>query len=105
MSTENINRAYPYAALFIHGCGMSVTKEKVQAIFEKLGLEYVPKLADLFAKSSDELDKLISSASSATVSVAAAPVESKEAAGGSAEKKEEKEEEEEGDLDFADLFD
>ncbi|KAG0442744.1 hypothetical protein DMUE_0042 [Dictyocoela muelleri] len=105
MSSENISKVYPYAALFIHGCGMMVTKEKVKAIFEKLGLEFVPKLADLFSKSSEEFDQLISNASNASVSVSAVPVEAKEDVAGDKKKVEKEEEEEEGDLDFADLFD
>jgi ribosomal protein L12E/L44/L45/RPP1/RPP2 len=72
--TTTINSAYSLSALLIHSTKQEVTKEKMQAIFSKLGLEFSPKLASLFTLTADKYSAMISNlgSSSAPVAVSAA---------------------------------
>lgn len=104
MSTQNINKVYPLAALFIHSCGMEVNKEKIQAIMKVLGLECSSKIAELFSKSKDQIESLINNANNIQVSVSNVDVKEDKKEEEKKEKVEEKVEEDE-DIDFGDLFD
>lgn len=81
-NTTTINSAYPLSALLIHASKQEVTKEKIQAVFNTLGLEFSPKTASFFELSSDKYVSMISnlgSSSSAPVASAATTSKKEEA--------------------------
>ncbi|KKO76065.1 60s ribosomal protein p1 [Vairimorpha ceranae] len=101
-STQNDNKLYSYAALFIYGNNQDVTKDKIVAVLKALGVSAQMKLAELFECDVIQMKTMLSS----TSSTSSAPVASN--------KTDEKEEEvtkpaeeepaEEIELDFGDLF-
>jgi len=58
--SNTINSSYPLAALLIHATNQEVTKEKIQAVFKTLGLEFSGKTASYFALSADKYASMIS---------------------------------------------
>ncbi|KAM0680739.1 hypothetical protein GINT2_001012 [Glugoides intestinalis] len=58
--SATINQAYPLAALLVHATKQEVTKERIQAIFKTLELEFSPKVASFFELSADKLSSIIS---------------------------------------------
>lgn len=83
--SDVISSSYPLAALLIHATNQEVTKEKMQSVFETLGLEFSPKIASYFALSADKYASILSnvggSAAAPVASGAAAPAgQGKEAA-------------------------
>ncbi|KAF5141214.1 hypothetical protein G9O61_00g005310 [Vairimorpha ceranae] len=105
-STQNDNKLYSYAALFIYGNNQDVTKDKIVAVLKALGVSAQMKLAELFECDVIQMKTMLSSTSSTSSSTSSAPVASN--------KTDEKEEEvtkpaeeepaEEIELDFGDLF-
>lgn len=55
-----INSSYPLAALLIHATNQEVTKEKMEAVFKTLGLEFSGKTASFFVLSADKYSSMIS---------------------------------------------
>lgn len=84
--SNTINSLYPLSALLIHATQQEVTKEKMQAIFKTLGLEFSPKIASFFTLSADKLSSIISnvggsaSAPAATTATGATSAKAEEAA-------------------------
>ncbi|ELA42771.1 uncharacterized protein VICG_00086 [Vittaforma corneae ATCC 50505] len=58
--SDTINSTYPLAALLIHATKQEVTKEKMQAVFKTLGLDFSPKMASYFMLSADKYSSIIS---------------------------------------------
>jgi ribosomal protein L12E/L44/L45/RPP1/RPP2 len=58
---KNINEVYALAALFIHANNQQVTPDKMQAVFEALGLEYQRKIFSLYMLDPIEIEKLLKS--------------------------------------------
>lgn len=69
-TTTTINSAYPLSALLIHSSKQEVTKDKIQAIFKTLGLEFSPKIASFFELTSDKYVSMISNLGSSSAPVA-----------------------------------
>lgn len=74
-----LNQAYPLAALLIHATKQEVTKERIQAIFKTLELEYSPKVASFFELSADKLSSIISNIGGSAAPVAAPAADTKAA--------------------------
>ncbi|XP_077301522.1 uncharacterized protein LOC143922171 [Arctopsyche grandis] len=68
-NTNTIQSAYPLTALLIHSSKQEVTKEKMQAIFKTLDLEFSSKLASYFTLTADKYASMISSAGSSSAPV------------------------------------
>ena len=58
--SNTITSLYPLSALLIHATKQEVTKEKIQAIFKTLNMEFSPKIASFFALSADKYSSIIS---------------------------------------------
>lgn len=101
-STQNDNKLYSYAALFIYGNNQDVTKDKIVAVLKALGVSAQMKLAELFECDVIQMKTMLSS----TSSTSSAPVASNKTDEKEEEVTEPAEEEpaEEIELDFGDLF-
>lgn len=87
--SNNINSTYPLSALLIHATKQEVTKEKMQAVFDVLGVEFSSKLASYFTLSAEKYATMISNiGSSSAPAAAAATSEKKEEAAAPEEKSE-----------------
>lgn len=78
MSNTTIKSAYPLSALLIHASKQEVTKEKMQAVFKSLGLEFSPKIASFFVLTADKYASMISNIGSSSAPVAASTSVKKE---------------------------
>lgn len=88
---ESVNDLYPLVALFLYECESAVTKEGMKAIFDHVGAEFHPKLAELFCVDKEKMKGVYTSLTQAPAVAGGADV------AGSADKKTEdkpKEEEE-----------
>jgi large subunit ribosomal protein LP1 len=93
--SDAINSSYPLVALLIHATKQEVTKEKMQAVFKTLGLDFSAKIASYFALPADKFSSIITNIGSS----GSAPASNAAAAESKVEDVPEKEEEESSDSD------
>lgn len=78
--SDVVGKSYPLAALLIYAAKQEVTPEKIQAVFESVGLEYSPKIASMFALPAERYGAMLSSVGSAPAAAAATPAAQSSAA-------------------------
>lgn len=64
--SNKINKSYPLAALLINATNQEVTKERIEAIFSTLNLEFSSKIASMFCLSAQKYRDIMSSIGSSS---------------------------------------